>query len=138
MIVKYKKLHPAAKTPSYVHLGDAGMDVYATSKIEKKQYIEYGTGLAFELTPGFLLLTFPRSSISNTDLMLVNGIGVLDSGYRGELLLRFRKFGNNIYEVGDRIAQIIILPHPQIEFTEVADLTSTTRGKGGFGSTGKK
>lgn len=122
--------------PKYVHPGDAGMDVYAISKSETDKYVEYGTGLSFELPAGHMLLLYPRSSVTNTDLTLANSVGVLDSGYRGELKLRFRRSGKSDYNVGDRIGQIIILPFPQVEFAEVAELSVSERGSGAFGSTG--
>lgn len=135
--IKIKKLNPEAKIPSYAHPGDAGMDVYAVSKNETEKFIEYGTGLAFELPTNHVLLVFPRSSISNTDLSLTNCVGVLDTGYRGELKMRFRKTGEVDYAVGDRIGQILVLPYPEIDFEEAEDLADSVRGEGGFGSTGK-
>lgn len=137
MKIKIKKLDPEAKIPAYAHTGDAGMDVYAISKNETDKFIEYGTGLSFELPANYVLLVFPRSSISNTDLIMANSVGVLDSGYRGELKLRFRKIGLADYQIGDRIGQIMVLPFPTIEFEEVTELSDTNRGAGGFGSTGK-
>lgn len=68
---------------------------------------------------------------------MANSVGVLDSGYRGELKLRFRRQGPDDYQVGDRVGQIIVLPFPYVEFDEVAELGTTSRGSGGFGSTGK-
>lgn len=137
MQIKIKKLNPEAKIPTYAHSGDAGMDVYAVSKNETEKFIEYGTGLAFELPVGHTLLVFPRSSISNTDLSVANCVGVLDAGFRGELKMRFRKLGEVEYFVGDRIGQILVLPYPQIVFEEVEELNDSSRGEGGFGSTGK-
>ncbi len=135
--VKIKKLIPEATIPKYANPGDAGMDVYAISKKETDKYIEYGTGISFEIPEGYVMLIFPRSSVSNTDLILANSVGVLDSGYRGELKIRFRKNGFDVYQIGDRIAQIIILPYPKVNFEEVNDLSASIRGEGGFGSTGK-
>ncbi|OQA36887.1 MAG: Deoxyuridine 5'-triphosphate nucleotidohydrolase [Parcubacteria group bacterium ADurb.Bin326] len=135
--VKIKKLVSEAITPKYAKPGDAGMDVYAVSKNETDKYIEYGTGLAFEILEGYVMLIFPRSSVSNTDLVMANSVGVLDSGYRGELKLRFRKNGSDDYQVGDRVGQIIVLPYPAVNFEEVEDLSESIRGEGGFGSSGK-
>lgn len=137
MKIKIKRLHPEAKIPSYANPGDAGMDVFATSKEEKEKFIEYGTGLSFELPSDHLILVFPRSSLSNKDLILANHVGVLDSGYRGELKLRFKKTGKDIYEIGDKIGQIIVMPFPKIDFKETENLSDSSRGQGGFGSTGK-
>ena len=116
--IKIKKLNENAIVPSYAHSGDAGMDVVAVSKRITDKFVEYGTGLSFEVPEGHVMLIFPRSSISKKDLILANSVGVLDSGYRGELLVRFQSIGDEHYEIGDRIAQIMILPYPKIEFDE--------------------
>jgi len=143
MFVKIKKLNENAVIPSYAKDGDAGMDLVATSIISDTQtQITYGIGLALEIPEGFVGLIFPRSSIRKTRLMLSNSVGVIDSGYRGELQATFNKINNNSvaendYKVGDRIAQIMIIPHPPVIFTEVEELSNTERGEGGFGSTGK-
>jgi dUTP pyrophosphatase len=134
--VKIKKIHPDAKTPEYAKPGDAGMDVYAISKNETDKFIEYGSGLAVEVPENHVMLIFPRSSVTKKDLMLKNSVGVLDSGYRGELVFRFNKFGNDIYDVGERVGQIMVLPYPKIEIQEVEELSESERGEGGFGSTG--
>jgi dUTP pyrophosphatase len=141
MQVKIKKINPSAVIPTYAKAGDAGMDVIATSVISEDVFqITYGLGIALEIPNGFVGLVFPRSSIRKTDLSLTNCVGVIDSGYRGELQATFRKHrgvASTIYAVGDRVAQIMIIPHPPIEFKEVDELTNTERGEGGFGSTGK-
>jgi dUTP pyrophosphatase len=117
------------------------MDLVATEIINEEVFqITYGIGLAMEIPEGFVGLIFPRSSIRKTDLSLTNCVGVIDSGYRGELQATFRKERGVVskkYEVGDRIAQIMIIPHPPIEFVEADELSNTERGDGGFGSTGK-
>ena len=136
MKVKIKKLREEAIIPKYAHQGDAGMDIVAIWKKENEKYLEYGTGLSFEIPEGYVMLIFSRSSVSNKDLILANCVGVLDSGYRGELIFRFKKIGNEVYQVGDRIGQIIILPHPKIEFEEADALQESARGEGGWGSTG--
>ncbi len=135
--VKIKRLVPEAIVPKYAKPGDAGMDVCAVSKNETDKYVEYGTGLAFEIPEGYTMLVFPRSSVSNTNLVMANSVGVLDSGYRGELKLRFRKNGSDDYQIGDRVGQIIVLPYPAVNFEEVEDLSESIRGEGGFGSSGK-
>lgn len=142
MKVKIKKLSSDAKIPTYANPGDAGMDIYATSRTFTENYIEYGTGLSFEVPEGYVMLIFPRSSISNKDHMLTNSVGVLDSGYRGELRFRFKtlkepgKLKMDLYNPGDKIGQIIIIPYPTIEFEEVENLSDSVRGVGGFGSSG--
>lgn len=144
MKVRIKKLNEKAVIPSYAKAGDAGMDLIATSIIsETPSQITYGLGIALEIPEGFVGLVFPRSSIRKTRLQLSNSVGVIDSGYRGELQATFNKITTTIenqkndYKVGDRICQIMIIPHPTIELEEVDELTNTERGEGGFGSTGK-
>ena len=140
MQVKIKKLSPEAVIPTYAKVGDAGMDLVATSMKFDGTQITYGTGLAMEIPKGFVGLIFPRSSIRKTDLSLSNSVGVIDSGYRGEIQATFKKengLDSLAYKVGDRICQIIIIPYPPIEFEEVTELNNTERGEGGFGSTGK-
>lgn len=146
MKVKIKKLHENAVIPTYAKDGDAGMDLTAISKkTENEANTVYGTGLAFEIPKGYVGLLFPRSSNSKKDLLLSNSVGVLDSGYRGEVLFKFKStisdefnyYEGDEYEVGDRIGQIIILPYPRIEFEEVEELSETERGTGGYGSSGK-
>jgi len=134
--IKVKKLSPEAILPQYSRPGDAGMDVCAVSKNETGKYLEYGTGLAFELPLSHVMLVFPRSSISKTDLIMANSVGVLDAGYRGELRFRFRKNGSDDYAIGDRIGQIMVMPYPQVEIEETEELVDSDRGDGGFGSTG--
>lgn len=132
--VKIKKLREEAVVPSYALEGDAGMDVVALSREIKDDYVEYGTGLAFEVPENYVMLIFPRSSLSKKDLVMANSVGVLDSGYRGELFVRFKKFGENIYGVGERIAQLVVLPFPKVFFEEVDSLSESSRGEGRFGS----
>lgn len=142
MKVKIKKLCSSAVIPAYANPGDAGMDIVATSMKFEENYIEYGTGLSFEIPKGFVLLIFPRSSVSKKDMMLANCVGVLDSGYRGELKLRFKivcqagHLMRDYYNPGDKIGQIMIVPYPTIEFEEVDNLSDSVRGEGGFGSSG--
>jgi dUTP pyrophosphatase len=139
--VKIKKLNPNAVIPTYAKSGDAGMDLVATKIISNTTFdVTYGTDLAMEIPKGFVGLVFPRSSIRKYELILSNSVGVIDSGYRGELQATFKKengLDSLAYKVGDRIAQIMIIPHPEIEFEEVDELSDTERGDGGFGSTGK-
>ena len=140
MFVKLKKLKENAVYPQYAKEGDAGMDLVATSILSNTTFdITYGMGIALEIPEGFVGLIFPRSSIRKYDLTLSNSVGVIDSGYRGELQATFKKtngLDSVAYKVGDRIAQIMILPYPKFIFREVAELSNTERGEGGFGSTG--
>lgn len=138
MKVRFKKITPSAVIPTKAHPSDAGFDLTATSMREDGDVVVYGTGLAMEIPFGHVGLVFPRSSVYKKDLMLTNSVGVVDSGYRGEVLVKFRKTADgDKYEVGDRIAQLIIIPYPAIEFEEAEELTSSDRGEGGFGSSGK-
>jgi dUTP pyrophosphatase len=141
MKVKIKKLHPDAIIPSYAKDGDAGMDLTCVSIERTEYYVSYKIGLAFEIPEGFVGLLFPRSSNSKKDLLLCNSVGVLDSGFRGEVEFRYKYIKNftknsySDYKIGDRVGQIIILPYPHIEFEEVEELSESDRGTGGFGST---
>lgn len=135
MNINFKKLQPQAQAP-LSSLGNAGADLYAISKTFREGFIEYGTGLAFEIPEGYVGLLFPRSSISNKDLTLANSVGVIDSSYRGEVKMRFVDSGPIHYEEGERIGQLVILPCPAVEFNETEELSVTDRGEGGFGSTG--
>ena len=139
--VKIKKLHPNAIIPSYSKPGDAGMDLTVTEVYKNSDTeVTYGFGIALEIPEGYVGLVFPRSSIRKTDLLLTNAVGVIDSGYRGEIQATFKKTqgdGSVIYEPNERGAQIIILPYPKVSMKEVDELSETERGEGGFGSTGK-
>jgi dUTP pyrophosphatase len=141
VLVKVKKLDSNAVIPSYSKVGDAGMDLTITKEIENTSFsVSYGFGIAMEIPKGYVGLVFPRSSVRNQDLILSNCVGVIDSGYRGELQATFKKtqgLDSIKYKVGERGAQIIILPYPTIYMTEVPELSDTERGSGGFGSTGK-
>ena len=144
MKVKIMKLHPNAKIPKYSKPGDAGMDIHTVSDAEMDDYgnMVYYTGIAMEIPKGYVGLIFPRSSISKTPHALRNHVGVIDSGYRGEIIFKFGWVEaeplspNAVYKAGDRIGQIMILPYPQIDFVEASSLTDSDRGTGGFGSTG--
>ena len=91
MYLKFSKLHPDAVIPYRANNNDAGVDLVATSLIKSNSYWEYGTGLAVEIPSHMVGLIFPRSSISNTCHFLLNSVGVIDSGYRGEIKLRLSK-----------------------------------------------
>lgn len=200
MNVKVKILNDNAKLPVYSTPGSACMDVTCTS-IEYMKDIDtyvFHTGLAFEIPENHVMLIFPRSSNRKTDFYMPNSVGVLDSDYRGELMILFKErngyfvensanifkhtisnlydnfktynkldiidFENAIeinfpkleinneanriltkdgsmkptpYQIGDKIAQIMIIPYLQIEFEVVNKLSTTKRGEGGFGSTGR-
>jgi dUTP pyrophosphatase len=143
MNIKVKKLNEEAVVPSIAKPGDAGMDLTAVSMEIVNEvgygYVEYGTGLAMEIPEGYYGAIVPRSSISKKGMILANSPGTIDSGYRGEIKLRFKwMHGSEIYSVGDRVAQLIILQCPSVIFNEVdEELLDSSRGSGGFGSTGE-
>lgn len=148
MEVKIKKLNKDAVIPKYAHDTDAGLDIVAIS-YEYKEDIKchvYGTGLAFEIPEGYVGLLFPRSSNRKTESYLTNHVGVIDSGYRGEVMFSFKtrdfkddelQVLNRPYEIGDKVGQLIIMPYPKIKFVEVDELSDSDRGENGHGSTGK-
>ena len=135
MKVKIKKTREKAIIPNYAKPGDAGVDLIAVDRKVEGMWITYYTGLAIEIPEGHVGLLFPRSSVYKTEQRLANSVGVIDSGYRGEIMMKFSRSINQ-YKIGDRIGQIIIMPYPQIQFEEVKELSETIRGTGGFGSTG--
>lgn len=138
--VNIKRLTPEAVLPKYAKTGDAGMDMTAISISENDMYIEYGTGIAIQLPSNYVGLIYPRSSLSNYDLILANHVGVIDSGYTGEIKFRFKKTDDRAYakhyQVGDKIGQLMVMPYPRVIFTEVKELEQTERGIGGYGSSG--
>ena len=137
--IRLKKLNPTAVTPSYSKDGDAGMDLTSTTIISHTtDQVTYGTGISLEIPKDYVGLVFPRSSIRKYDIELTNSVGVIDSGYRGEIQLTFNKVNSKttIYNVGDRVGQIMIIPYPKINFVESDELTITERGEDGFGSSG--
>jgi len=138
MKLKIKKLREEASIPFYAKEGDAGMDLTALTVVRNSKYFEYGTGLAFEIPKGYVGLVFPRSSISNTDHFLRNSVGVIDSGYRGEVKIRMSipTLGAKEYLLGDKVAQLVILKLPWVEIEECQELSDSERSDGGFGSTG--
>lgn len=156
--IKIKKLHPDAVIPQYAHVGDAGVDLVATEikvvefrapaffdmqgcvnpgKAIGKIY-EIKFGIAIEFPKGYVAKIYPRSSIYKTGLALANSSGIIDCGYRGELMAKFYSIipTGQEYKVGDRCAQLILEKIPEMEFEEVEKITETERGSGGFGSTG--
>lgn len=140
MNIRVKKLHKDTTIPSYAKEGDAGMDLTAISVEFTQDYVSYKTGLAIEIPYGYVGLLFPRSSNSKKDMLLSNSVGVIDSGYRGEIELRFKIIKNAedsplIYRSGDRVGQLIIMPIPHINLIESETLSDSIRGEGGFGST---
>ena len=132
-----KKLHEDAIIPTYARLGDAGLDLTAVGFKIENSMIAYRLGIAVAIPEGHVGLIYPRSSISKTGLRLANSVGVIDSGYRGELLVKFDwDMKSPPYQVGDRVAQLVVMPIPFVTPQVVEELSDTERGSGGFGSTG--
>ena len=139
MKIKIKKLHENAVVPSYAKNGDAGMDLtVVSSEMIDNEHIKYGFGIAIEIPFGYVGLIFPRSSCYKQRQILSNCVGVIDSGYRGELSAVMIGTSPQKYKVGERAAQILILPYPQIEFELTNELSDSERGLGGYGSTGSR
>jgi len=138
MKVKIKKLHPDAVIPKYAKIGDAGMDLTAIDVVADGSTLTYKTGLAIEIPFWHVGLLFPRSSVYKTGQTLTNCVGVIDSGYRGEIMLKYTlsPYAKE-YEIGDRVGQLVIMPYPKIDFVEVDELIPSDRGQGGYGSTGR-
>jgi dUTP pyrophosphatase len=141
MKIHFKKLNPQAQKPKFGKPGDAGADLVATTvDLSRDGQVVYGTGIAVEIPEGMVGLVFPRSSVRNYNLSMANSVGVIDSGYRGEIMVTFnfnsRTPDNTIYQVSDRIAQLVIMPVPLIQYKEVDELSETQRGTDGHGSTG--
>ena len=145
--VKYKFVHPEAKAPFKANPTDAGWDLscIAGPEVDDDGNFVYQTGLALEIPEGHVGLLFPRSSIAKKDMLLSNAVGVVDAHYRGEVLAKFKPYisgpskhiAYHMYEKGDRICQLIIIPIPEVEMEEVQILSKTDRGEGGYGSSGK-
>ena len=144
MKVKIKKLTDKAIIPTYGSLGSAGGDLYSAenspSIIAPNQTVLIGTGLAVEIPDGYVGLVYARSGLATkSGLAPANKVGVIDSDYRGEIKIALHNHSTEVRTVGvgERIAQMVIAPYLRVEYEEVEDLTDTTRGAGGFGSTGK-
>ena len=139
MKIRFKKLSPSAVVPRKAHVSDAGFDLTCTRyEVTNGELFTYHTDIAVEIPDGYVGLLFPRSSIYKQDLFLTNSVGVIDSGFRGEVTVKFRPhLFAKPYDKGDRIAQMIIMPYPHVDLVEVDELSDSDRGEGGYGSTGK-
>lgn len=138
MIIKFKRLYNNVPLPTIAYKGDAGFDLVTINWTIMGDVIEYQTGIAVEIPEGYVGLIFPRSSVYRKDLILSNSVGVIDSGYRGEIKFKFRTTTEvpSVYAKGDKVGQLIIVPIPNIELIEVDQLTPSDRGDKGFGSSG--
>lgn len=142
--IKIKKLTDTAKTPTRGSEYAAGYDLYADVKedvqIKPHETVKIGTGLAMEIPDGYFGAIFARSGLAAKEgLRPANCVGVCDSDYRGEYIVAIHNDSEETRTVtaGERIAQLVIMPYLPVTFDEVAKLTDTNRGEGGFGSTGK-
>jgi dUTP diphosphatase len=142
-----KKLKIVCKNdllPAYQTKGAAGLDLYCKTDnhivIEPKKTVKVDTGVKVQIPEGYFGAIYPRSSTGvKKKIMLSNTIGVIDSDYRGEIMIYLYNYGeeSQTIENGDRIAQLVIQPYEQFEIEAVDSLDNTDRGEGGFGSTGK-
>lgn len=145
MKLNVKKLNPDAIMPSYGSECAAGADLYAltdsTMTVNPNETVFVHTGLAFEIPDGYVGLIYARSGLAcKRGLAPANKVGVIDSDYRGEIIVALHNHSKNAQTIenGERIAQIVITPYLTVEFSETDELSGTGRGSGGFGSTGRK
>jgi dUTP pyrophosphatase len=154
--INFIKLDTEAQVPTRAKDGDAGFDLVAIDDgvVDSEGFIQYRTGLSIQPIQGIHTEIWPRSSISKYDMVLANSIGLIDNGYRGEILIRFKPTLRysampdgeiyvtlpkpfKKYQKGDKIAQLVVSITVDASFVEVQELTETNRGSGGFGSSGK-
>lgn len=144
MLLSFKKLSHHAKTPTYGTEYSAGADLYSINQtditIKPNETVFLGTGISLEIPQGYVGLIYARSGLAcKKGLAPANKVGVIDSDYRGEIIITLHNHSDSEAVIGkhERIAQIVITPYVKCEFTEVDELNSTIRNAGGFGSTGK-
>jgi len=146
MKLRIKKLNENAIIPTYGSPYSAGADLYAVldrDKIEipPHETVLVHTGLSFEIPEGYVGLVYARSGLATKrGLAPANKVGVIDSDYRGEVMVSLHNHSNTLQEIdnGERVAQIVIAPFLKVDFEIADELSDTVRGEGGFGSTGKK
>jgi dUTP pyrophosphatase len=140
MRFKFKKLDPAAIPPAYAHPGDAGMDFFALERTVLNQGERKGirTGVSIEIPKGCVGLFWDKSGIGIREGLKTLG-GVIDAGYRGEVMIGMINLSDKeyVFEAGHKVAQLLIQKVEHCDIEETKDLSQTKRGKGGFGSTGK-
>lgn len=140
--LKVKRLTDTAKLPTYAHDGDACFDLYADDVNETcgGTVFTCDTGLSVEVPQGYAMMIYSRSGHGfKNNMRLSNCVGVLDSGYRGPVVVKLTCDRQIQYvpKVGDRIAQAMLIPVPVVTFEEVTELSDSERGEGGFGSSGR-
>ena len=141
MELKFKKLNEKAVLPTRSHSTDAGLDLTTygfTQEVDAsgKLILVYHTGLAVEIPEGYMGLLFMRSSVANKSLTLSNAVGILDSGYRGEIMGKFKITTDaipTVYQEGERVLQLIVMPYPQVEPVFVEELSDGDSGEKGYG-----
>lgn len=145
MEIKFKKLKPAAKTPVKGTSGAAAYDLYYASTggviIEPASTVLLSTGIAVEIPEGYFGGIYARSGLATREgLRPANCVGIIDSDYRGEVMVPLHNDTNfrRVVSCGSRIAQLIVQPCMDLKFVEVKELDGTQRDTGGFGSTGKE
>ncbi len=141
MQLKFKKLHPNAKIPSYAYAGDAGLDLYISEDLilKKDERRSIPLGIAIEIPDGYVGILFDKSGLSHKHGLKSYG-GIIDAGYRGEIHVGMMNLSDADYEfkAGDKIIQILIMPVLKAEVVECEELSDTDRGEGAFGSSGNK
>ncbi|MGH8923578.1 MAG: dUTP diphosphatase [Acidimicrobiia bacterium] len=141
MHVTFRRLNQSASVPKAAHPGDAGFDIAASEAVDMLpgERAQVSTGLAIAIPDGYAGLVVPRSGLAiRHGISVVNGPGLYDSGYRGEMAVILINHGTEPVhiEVGDRIAQLVIVAVPEVSWQEVDELSESERGVSGFGSTG--
>jgi len=141
MKLGFKKMHKDAIIPSYGHEGDSCMDLYVVDgrEIFSGEVVMLSTGLSFDIPTGYFIDIRPRSSAVKNQLIILNAPGTIDSLYTGIVYIGIKNIGDRSYTVkkGDRLAQMRLEKTITIELQEIDELKTTSRGSGGFGSTGR-
>ena len=142
MEIEIKLAKKNAKLPSYGRRGDAALDLFVceATSLSPSEIKMVSTGVFLAIPDGYCGLVLPRSGLASKHaITLINSPGLLDSNYRGEITIPLINHGNEKYEIeeGDRVAQLLIIPCPNIDFKEVKELSSSNRGQSGFGSSGR-
>lgn len=142
MQISFVRLDPNASPPARAHPDDAGWDLTTLGEValEPGERAAVPTGLAVAIPPGHAGLVLPRSGHARRlGVGVVNAPGLIDPGYRGEIVVLLINHGRQpvSFEPGDRIAQLLVVPAPEVSWVEVENLGSTPRGGRGFGSTGR-
>jgi dUTP pyrophosphatase len=142
MKINYVRLDKELPVPVIAHIGDAAVDLHSRidMALDPGERAVVPTGIAVAIPPGFAGLVLPRSGHARRHgIGVVNGPGLIDSGYRGEISVLLINHGDREVKFGrgDRIAQLAIVPVPEVDWVEAEDLDDTDRGAGGFGSTGR-